>query len=724
VLKSTEAGDRLGPYELLAKLGEGGMGEVWKARDTRLDRLVAIKRCKHEFSDRFLREARAVAALNHPNICTLHDVGPDYLVMEYIEGAPPRGPLPPSEALPLAIGIASALEAAHSRGITHRDLKPANILVTATGVKLLDFGLASIAEPAETTQVATALTAVGAVVGTVAYMSPEQATGQPVDSRSDIFSFGLVLYELLSGRQAFGGRSAIETLAAIVRDDPPPVAAPPLLAAVVARCLRKAPADRYQSMTDVRAALEDARRGGDSGTRALLAPVDRPSIAVLPFANLSADKENEYFSDGLAEEILNLLARIPGLRVIARTSSFAFRGRDMDIARIAEALHVGHILEGSVRKAANRIRVSVQLVSASDGTQIWSERFDRDMTDVFAIQDEIAQAVSSALHVRLAPPARAFNIEAYQHHLRGRFHLLHLTKESLAKARECYEQALAVDPEYAPAHSALAEYYHTLLLLDLEPALDMAPLARAAAERALTIDPAHGEAHSTLGSIAGSVDYLWDVAGEHHRRAVAIEPVSSIIRFRYAAWYLLPLGRIPEARQQLRLGLETDPLHLPLHYAQVLAANHEAKYADAIEFGRRALEIDPAMYPVQLSIAQAQLRLGQVTDAIRNLERTVEIAPWMPMAVGTLAAAYHVVGEDRQSRALAAKLADRPGHAFASSVYHAATGDSDAMFADLERAFRQRDAFLIHIALLPFVDRYHGDPRYRALLERMHLARN
>ena len=715
-------GDRLGPYELLAKLGEGGMGEVWKARDTRLDRLVAIKRCKHEFSGRFLREARAVAALNHPNVCILHDVGPDYLVMEFIEGTPPRGPMLPAEAVRLAMGIAAALEAAHARGITHRDLKPANILVTATGVKLLDFGLASLEEGASgMTQAPTALTAAGAVVGTVAYMSPEQAQGQPVDARSDIFSFGLVLYELLSGRQPFAGRSAIETLAAIMRDEPPPLVTPPPVAAIVSRCLRKNPDERFQAMAEVRAALERTARDEGSDPRAAAEGVEMPSIAVLPFANLSADKENEYFSDGLAEEILNLLARIPGLKVIARTSSFAFRGRDMDVVRIAEALRVRHILEGSVRKAGNRIRVTVQLVAAGDGTQVWSERYDRDVTDVFAIQDEIAQAVSQALRVRLAPPARTVNVEAYQHHLRGRFYLLRLTQESLAKARGCFEQALAVDPHYAPVHSALAEYYHTALLLGLQPVAAVAPLARAAAGRALAIDPHHAEAHSILGSIVGNVEYRWDVAGDHQRRAMAVEPVTSIIRVRYAAWYLLPLGRIEEAREQVRLGMETDPLNLPLHYGLMLCTNHARQYLETIEHGRRALEIDPTMYILWLSVAQAQLALGLVQDAIDSLTRVVEIAPWMPMGVGTLAGAYHVLGDHEQSRALAAKLLELNRHAYGAAVYHAAIGDAEAMFADLEQAFREGDAFLIHLAVVPFMEPYRRDPRYSAFLERMRL---
>ena len=389
------AGDKLGPYEIVALIGSGGMGEVWKARDTRLGRIVAIKRLKGPHGRRFEQEARAVAALNHPNICQIYDVGPDYLVLEHIDGKPLAGPLRMEETVRLAIQIASALEEAHARGILHRDLKPANILVTTKGTaKLLDFGLAKLMTgiDAEVTN-----TIEGAVVGTAAYMSPEQAQGKSLDERSDIFSFGAVLYEMASGHRAFGGSSMVDVLSAVVRDEPQPVQSPPEMNRLVMRCLRKVPAERYRTIAEVRLALEQIS----------VKPIDQqPSVAVLPFVNISADKENEYFSDGLAGEILNLLANIPGLKVIARTSSFAFRGKEQDITKIAEALGVRTILEGSVRRAGSRIRVTAQLIEAENGSHLWSERYDRNMTDIFAIQDEIGQAISEALKVRLAPRAR------------------------------------------------------------------------------------------------------------------------------------------------------------------------------------------------------------------------------------------------------------------------------------------------------------------------------
>src|SRR6266850_3223299 len=356
------SGTQLGPYVLVAAIGAGGMGEVWKARDTRLNRVVAVKRLKEEHRKRFEQEAQAIAALNHPHICQLYDIGPDYLVMEYIEGTPPQCPLPAPKAVQLAIQIASALEEAHSRGIIHRDLKPTNILITASGTaKLLDFGLAKSVTASDSD--ITRNTMEGAVVGTAPYLSPEQAEGKPLDARSDIFGFGAVLYEILSGSRAFEGSSTAQVLSAVLRDDPMPLQhVPPALQCIVIRCLAKQPGQRFPSMSAVKSALEQV---------AVKSSEHEASIAVLPFTNMSADKENEYFSDGLAEEIIKALTHIPGLKVTARTSAFAFRGKEQDIRTIAKALDVRTILEGSVRRAGNRIRVAAQLINAANGYHLW-----------------------------------------------------------------------------------------------------------------------------------------------------------------------------------------------------------------------------------------------------------------------------------------------------------------------------------------------------------------
>ncbi len=464
------AGIKLGPYEILAPLGAGGMGEVWKARDTRLNRIVAIKRLMAAHSARFEQEALAIAALNHPNICQIYDVGPDYLVMEYIEGAPVAGPMPLKEAVRVALQIASALEAAHAKGIIHRDLKPANILINPAGAKLLDFGLAKLSDSGpDATQ-----TTEGAIAGTVAYMSPEQAQGRPLDQRSDIFSFGAVLYELLAGQRSFTGVSTAEVLSAVLRDEPRPLNAPPDLVRIVRRCLRKAREDRYASMADViaelSAALERAHVNGN----------DPPSIAVLPFVNMSANPEQEYFSDGLAEDIINALVKVPGLKVTARTSAFAFKGQNTDIRKIAETLGVANVLEGSVRRASNRIRVTAQLITAVDGNHIWSERYDRQLDDVFAVQDEISAAIVAALQLKLsigeaAKPRFTPKLPAYEALLKARHFHWKVTLESMEQAKEFYERAIALDPQYALAQALYANYLFGRTAVMMSPMREVAP---------------------------------------------------------------------------------------------------------------------------------------------------------------------------------------------------------------------------------------------------------
>ncbi|HEY7189025.1 MAG TPA: protein kinase, partial [Vicinamibacterales bacterium] len=550
------AGTALGPYELVAPVGAGGMGEVWKARDTRVNRIVAIKRLKAEYAERFTREARAIAALNHPHICQLYDVGPDYLVMEFIEGTPLKGPLPVADALRLAAQIAGALSSAHGKGIVHRDLKPGNILVNERGAKLLDFGLAKMDAPAlsgEVTQ-SVLLTETGVALGTVAYMSPEQAQGQEVDARSDVFSFGVVMYELLSGRRPFGGDTAVATITAVVNAEPRALEAPAALERIVNRCLSKQPRDRFQSMAEVSVALERSVEKP---------PGQHASIAVLPFANMSRSPDDEFFSDGLAEELINLLAHIPSLKVTARTSAFAFRGKEQDIRKIANALGVRTILEGSVRRAGSRIRVTAQLIDAEDGCHLWSERYDRELTDVFAIQDEIAAAIAEALQMKLAVAPRPYipNLAAYEAFLQGRHHWAKLTPESFARSRECFERAVALDPQFAAARSALAEHFFALAANGLMPLHEATPLARAGALGALEIDPLLPDAHALLGLLAVFNDYDWTEAARRFQLALKHQPVPPRIRWLHGQ-YLAAIGEYRAAIAALTLALQDDPLHL------------------------------------------------------------------------------------------------------------------------------------------------------------------
>jgi serine/threonine-protein kinase len=722
-------GDRLGPYEIAAPIGAGGMGKVWKARDTRIGRFVAIKQSAHEFSIRFQREARAIAALNHSNICTLYDVGPDYLVMEYIEGTPPHGPLAPDKAIPIAIGIADALVAAHTSGITHRDLKPANVLVTRTGVKLLDFGLALLDEPDRTRdETASALTSPGVVVGTAAYMSPEQAQGRPVDARSDIFSFGAVLYELLSGRQPFAGNSAIDILAAIVRDEPAPLRAPADLAAVVTRCLRKPPAERYQTMAEVRAALEQlgSELGGTSNTGEI------PSIAVLPFANLSADKKNEYFADGLAEEILNLLARIPGLKVIARTSSFAFRGKEQDITAIAATLGVRHVLEDSVRRSGTRIRVTAQLIVAGDGSHVWSERYDRELTDIFAIQDEVSEAISSSLRVRLAPRAKTVDLETYSTpslnpeaddaYLKGRYFFNRPSDENLQKAITRFEDAIKLNPNFVPALSGLSDAYLWAGYNEgFISASEARPKVRAAAEKALRLDAQSAEAHTSLAVFKLFYEYDWGGCEAEFRRALELNPNYAYAHDQFALC-LAFRGRFQESIAESRRAADLDPLNPLIPIDTSLALTWQGDHEAAKGQVRRAADLDPTFFFPAAAHGWIEIQKGSVEDAIPHYQRAKAMGA--PAFVSAwLAYAYGSSGD--RDRALAEvedlKQMSLPGRVtpFNSALAALGLGDHARAVSLLEQAYAMDSQWLGWLRNDRIFDPLRSDPRFRVLMKKL-----
>jgi serine/threonine-protein kinase len=436
---------------------------------------------------------------------------------------------------------------------------------------------------------------------------------------------------------------------------------------------------------------------------------------------MSADKENEYFSDGLAEEILNLLAKIPGLKVIARTSAFAFKGQNTDIRKIAETLGVGNILEGSVRRSGNRIRVTAQLIHAADGSHLWSERYDRDMTDVFAVQDEVGQAISEALKVRLAPRTQTANIAAWQLFLKGRYHLYRYTPESAARARECFEQALAIDPDYAVGYSGLANYYYVVGVLELRPPLEVAPLCKSAAGKALMIDPGNSDAHSILGAMAGVFDFDWKSAETHFRKAMASEPIPPLVRFRYLNFYLLPRGRSAEAVEQSRLAIETDPVSVVLQFGLAWSLHFDRQYREAIERARRAMEIDAGFYLLWVVMGLACMQAGETQEAITSFKRAVELAPWHAMAAWLLAAAQYLSVDRERGIEYARKLAVPHGRTFGAAWYYAVTGEREAMFEAMDGAYGQRDLNLRFLGVDPVFDPYRADTRFQSILRRMNL---
>ncbi|MBN1568761.1 MAG: protein kinase [Acidobacteria bacterium] len=724
-------GTKLGPYEILAPIGAGGMGEVYKARDTRLGRIVAVKKVREQHSERFKQEARSIAALNHPNICQIFDIGDDYLVLEYVGGKPLSSPLPEEEAVKLAIQIVTALEAAHKKGIIHRDLKPGNIMVSDEGtVKLLDFGLAKLYEQDQSiSSLPTAdfpATQAGAILGTVTYMSPEQAQGQPADARSDIFSFGLVLYEMLSGRRAFSGDSNYAVLDAIVKQEPFPLQTSPTLEKIVKRCLEKKPSERYQAVSDVKAALE--RTVKPKGI--LSSEESLPSIAVLPFVNMSGDKEQEYFSDGLAEEIINALTKIPGLKVIARTSAFSFKGKEQDIRKIAEALNVSNILEGSVRKAGNRIRVTAQLITASDGSHLWSERYDREMEDVFAIQDDISEAITEKLRVQLSRERHSVkspteNVEAYNLYLKGRYHFTKMIPEGWEKSKECYEQALAIDPRYALAWYGLAYYFSFLGYNGFIPSEEAVRESRHAALKALEFDENLSEAHSILGELSAS-EFDWKGAEREYRLALRLNPRSIDNLIRYAIFYLVPMKRFDEALEASKLAAAQDPLSP--HSQQMLGIFYIIKrqYDRAIAQLNNVRELDPQYLGTYIWLGQAYFLNGDHKEGFQVLKKFQAEFPGIdPFPLGALGYVCAKTGNIKEAKEILEDLRNhaRKSHENASSfaLIHLGLGEVEKGFDYLIKAAAKHESMIHHIIYHPFLDSIRTHPRYKALLRKMKL---
>ena len=681
------------------------MGEVWKARDTRLQRIVAIKQLKGQHTARFEQEARAIAALNHPHICQIYDVGPDYLVLEYIEGSPIQGPMTEPDAVRAALQIAAALEAAHAKGILHRDLKPGNILMTAAGAKLLDFGLAKLVSDDQAT-----LT-IG-VSGTPLYMSPEQAEGKTLDARSDIFSFGAVLYELLAGRRAF------DSLAAVLRDEPAPLTSP--AAAIASRCLAKQPGQRFQTMTDVKTGL--------MGIVGHARPAEQPSIAVLPFANMSGDKEQEYFSDGLAEEIINALVKVPGLKVIARTSAFAFKGQNTDIRKIAETLGVTTVLEGSVRRSGNRIRVTAQLITAADGSHLWSERYDREMADVFAVQDEISAAISGALQVKLSPTAAAAKprytpkLPAYEALLKAKHFHWKVTAESMEQAKVFYEQAIALDPQYALAHALYADYLFGRTTMGMTPLREAAPVARALAQRALQLDPSLPEVHSTLGILAAVFDFNWKEADSEFALATADDSASPHCHF-VCGLGLLGAGRRAEAVAQMEQAIQGDPLQTTIRVFLGACLGAVGRYAEAEEHFRQAMHLDANFFWAYVYLAELYAARGMFAEALPIAERAFDLSPWYAPSIGIYAGLLVRTGQPDRGKELAQKLGS--GEAYGASmgwaIFHICCNEIDLAADWYEKAIEERDSLVPSTLQTAIGEPVRASPRWPKLAALMNL---
>ena len=794
-------GTRLGPYEVLAPLGAGGMGEVYRARDPRLEREVALKVlpaamvADETARARLLREARLAARLNHPHVCTIHEVGEAegqvYVAMELVSGETlserqARGRMTVEEVLRLGQQMADALAHAHESGVVHRDFKSANVIVTPEGrAKVLDFGLAKPlveTESEATTLTAASLTVPGAVVGTLAYMAPEQLKGRRADARSDVWALGVVLYEMASGTRPFEGKTGYELSSAILNQAPKPLPAdmPPSLATVVERCLAKDPAQRYPRAGEVRSALETLRAGGVPTARwrpallarrrwvllvglatvaavvavvaaldvgglrgRLLGRVGGPGaairMAVLPFANLTGDPEQEYLSDGLTQELISQLGRLhpAGLSVIARTSVMRYRKGDTPIDQIGRELGVGYVLEGSARREGTRIRITAELVHVQDQAQLWAETYERELSGLLALQSEVAGAVARALALKLLPAEQArlssaptVDPEVYEAYLRGSYHWQKLTREDLDTAQRYFERALAKGPSYAPAYAGLAWVWAARQQRGIAPPREAGPKAKAAAQQAIALDESSAGAHEALAVVRTWTDWDWAGAEAEWRRALELDP-NAANTHAYFAHFLGTVGRIDEAIPHGERAVQLDPFNALFHglYAHVLCGAR--RYDDTMAVARKAMAMQSDLLA---GTAAGALECALVSKGMRDehLALQRERITLDPERVAAFEQGLAQAGYEGAMRRVADLLAARYEKSggvpmvlsqppYIIAVWYLWAGDYDRTIDWLERAFEVRDPGLPYVGFLPYFDPLRSDPRFQDLVRRLGL---
>ncbi len=752
-------GTRFGPYEVTRLIGSGGMGEVYRAHDARLGRDIALKILPPVFAEqpdrmrRFEDEARSASRLNHPNIVTIHDIGGQagtaWIAMELVEGESireriSRGRLPPPEVVAIAAQIAGGLARAHAAGIVHRDLKPENVMLAPGGlVKILDFGLAreerKVARADSATATAEARTSEGIVLGTIGYMSPEQARGLPTDARTDLFAFGAVLFEMLAGRPAFPG-GAVAALSAILAPEPVdlagiPAEAPPALARIVRRCLEKDAERRLSSAHDLALQLRDLAapaippaRPPSSAARTRRKAID--SVAVLPLVNAGGDSAHEYLADGVTESIIHGLSELPKLQVMALSTVSRFRGRDP--LEAGRALGVRAVLTGKLTGTAEKLRVQAELVDAQTGFRIWGEVYDRPMADLLEVQDEIAREICDRLRFKISGAERrrvakapTRNAQAYQAYLKGRYFWNKWTTEGVKSALELYERAIEIDPAYALAWGGIADAYGIMGSMKITAPDEAFPKARAAARRALEIDPRLADAHASLAYVHWLHDWDWPAAEASFKESLRLNP-SYATGHRWYGQFLSGLGRHQEALEEVRRALDLDPLSLIIHTAVGDALFFARRYRESIEYYRKSLEMDPEFQAGHSDLARSLEFSGEIDEAIREYEAAIRLsgAPAADASVGR-ANALAVAGNREEALAILEQLQRRRAERFTSpwgiaSIY-AGLGEDEEALSWLELAYAEHDSPLVKLKVHPRFDPLRKHPRFVALLRQMNL---
>ncbi len=773
---SLATGSALTHYRIVSRLGVGGMGEVYLAQDTQLDRSVALKVLPAEVGQdterlrRFTQEAKAASALNHPNVATIYEIGEAdgvrFIAMEYVEGVPLSAKiatraLDTAEIVKIALQVAEALDEAHSKGVTHRDIKPANIMVTPRGqVKVLDFGLAKITRsPSEHVTEAAEATATdpGLVMGTVQYMSPEQALGREVDHRTDIFSFGIVLYQMAAGRLPFSGASPTETLDRILHAAAEPISdRTPELERIVRKKDRER---RYYSARDLAVDL----RSLEQPSQPIAAPVAAPrrrwglvsaaaglaavlavglyfwlgrakaidSVAVLPFVNAGGNPDAEYLSDGITESLIDSLSQLPNLKVRSRDVVFRYKGKESTTQKAGTDLGVPVVLTGRLTQRGDNLAIRVELIDVKDNNQLWGQTYNRRLADVLAVQAEISRDVTEKLRIRLSGEEQkqlakrpTENPEAFQLYLQGRFHLIKRTPEAHKKAIDLFTQAIAKDPNYARAHAGLADAYAYLAFDGGLPPKETMPKALDATKRALQIDEKLAEAHVSQGLIKRFYEWDWSGAEREFQRAIELNPNHAEAHHQYAA-LLAGLGRHDQALAEIQRARELEPLNLLIntHVGWILgiAGRHDA----ALEQFRKTNEMDP-------NFAHAYFDTGEVYEWMRNLpgaiaayQKSLVLAGPQPEEMGYLARAYARAGNVAEARKLIGQIqamsTRRYVSAYALSLAYEGLGDQEAMFQWLEKALEERSGGLVWIKVHITTDRAKADPRFHSALRRMGL---